>query len=297
MRFKDIELNRELKFGVEMEISNIDLSKYDLASKLRENGIEARALNSVEHSGYNSWKIERDGSLSGANTMEIVSPVLVGVDGLMDLNKVTEVLNEYNAEVNTSCGVHVHHEASDLRYKDIKNVYKIYAKHEEAINGMLPKSRVNNSYAKTLKDEFEVKGESLVEIVDRVNSIEELKEEIAPESWSYYQQERYYKVNFVAYVNHGTLEFRQHSGTTDYEKLSNWIILTHLMIEKATEKKFVRMKSDSRLNKCSKEDGYVHRNYDLYKELDINGTEVAKYVGDRNKKFREQWGNNHGLTA
>ena len=34
---------------------------------------------------------------------------------------------------------------------------------------------------------------------------------------------RYYKINSHAYFRHQTIEFRQHSGTTDYEKISNWI--------------------------------------------------------------------------
>ena len=35
--------------------------------------------------------------------------------------------------------------------------------------------------------------------------------------------DRYYKVNVMSYNNHRTIEFRQHSGTTEYEKIKNWI--------------------------------------------------------------------------
>jgi hypothetical protein len=34
---------------------------------------------------------------------------------------------------------------------------------------------------------------------------------------------RYYKINGHAYFRHQTIEFRQHSGTTDYTKISMWI--------------------------------------------------------------------------
>ena len=33
---------------------------------------------------------------------------------------------------------------------------------------------------------------------------------------------RYFKVNHLAYNRHQTIEFRQHQGTTDFEKISNW---------------------------------------------------------------------------
>ena len=43
--------------------------------------------------------------------------------------------------------------------------------------------------------------------------------------------DRYFKVNPVAYRRHNTIEFRQHSGTTDYEKMSNWIEFLKSLIE------------------------------------------------------------------
>jgi hypothetical protein len=34
---------------------------------------------------------------------------------------------------------------------------------------------------------------------------------------------RYYKINPISYLRHGTIEFRQHQGSTSYEKISKWI--------------------------------------------------------------------------
>ena len=36
---------------------------------------------------------------------------------------------------------------------------------------------------------------------------------------------RYYKINFQAFATHGTIEFRQHSGTLDADKAANWVRL------------------------------------------------------------------------
>ena len=34
---------------------------------------------------------------------------------------------------------------------------------------------------------------------------------------------RYFKVNACSYARHQTIEFRQHQGSTDFEKISNWV--------------------------------------------------------------------------
>ncbi|KAA3846594.1 amidoligase enzyme, partial [Bacteroides ovatus] len=38
-----------------------------------------------------------------------------------------------------------------------------------------------------------------------------------------FNNDRYHKVNFEAYSRHRTVEFRQHSGTTNFTKMENWI--------------------------------------------------------------------------
>ncbi len=34
---------------------------------------------------------------------------------------------------------------------------------------------------------------------------------------------RYFKINPKSYARHNTIEFRQHSGTVEFEKISNWV--------------------------------------------------------------------------
>jgi hypothetical protein len=42
---------------------------------------------------------------------------------------------------------------------------------------------------------------------------------------------RYYKINGHAYFRHQTIEFRQHSGTTDYTKMSMWIQFLEALVK------------------------------------------------------------------
>ena len=42
---------------------------------------------------------------------------------------------------------------------------------------------------------------------------------------------RYFKLNVQAYWRHKTAEFRQHSGTVEYQKIANWVLFTSRLIE------------------------------------------------------------------
>jgi hypothetical protein len=44
-------------------------------------------------------------------------------------------------------------------------------------------------------------------------------------------ENRYLNFNVAAYAQHGTIEFRQHSGTLNPEKISNWVRFTELFMD------------------------------------------------------------------
>ena len=44
-------------------------------------------------------------------------------------------------------------------------------------------------------------------------------------------QTRYFKINPQSYSRHNTIEFRQHSGTIEFEKVSNWITFLHNLVD------------------------------------------------------------------
>lgn len=88
---------------------------------------------------------------------------------------------------------------------------------------------------------------------------------------------RYKKVNFNTYPVYGTIEFRQHSGSIDFAKISNWVLLTHLMMQRAEGKKVTVTEARAKKWQISS----AHTMFDFYRELGINGSEIAEYVRGR----------------
>lgn len=203
-------------FGVEIEfLATID--RNELQNKCRELGVNCyvESYNHIDNDDY--WKIVTDSSCG----YEIVSPRLKGHDGLAQIEKVCNALNQLGAKVNKNCGLHVHHDARDFTVNTFKNILNIYVRYEKVFDTMMPQSRRanNNTFCRTMiKDDVQ----------ETLNKIKNCKTVYDLTCGLYYS--RYGKVNLQSYTLHGSIEFRQHSGTTDAEKIINWVVLTQAIV-------------------------------------------------------------------
>ena len=205
-----------MKFGIEIEFyspKNITSTLDTLKRKIR--GIQ------IAHSYGSNWKIVRDGSLADINdfhAMELVSPVL-DTDKpthMRMVRRVCEVLQDMGSVVNNCCGLHVHIDAADLSVENIKTIFHRYTKFESMIDLMVPANRRGNNV-------YYTKGG--VNIVNNVESCE------TREALLRAFPDRYYKVNLLALQKHGTIEFRQHSGSINAETILNWVSFLTSFVE------------------------------------------------------------------
>jgi hypothetical protein len=207
------------KFGVEIEACNVD--RQTLADKLNLAGIDCR-IEGYGHENRPHWKIVSDASIYGTNSFELVSPPMTGEQGIEKLKTVCRVLNECNAKVNKTCGMHIHFDASQLTLQTWKNIFINYNRLETTIDGFMPVSRKrdNNTYCKGFGNftNFEQKIEQAMTLTD-ISYI--------------FGQNRYFKVNPQSYARHKTIEFRQHGGTVDFEKISNWIFFLDNLVTRS----------------------------------------------------------------
>lgn len=206
-----------LTFGVEIECYNVVRDIMISQARDRNINIISQGYNHTDSKTY--YKLVSDCSIQGTNPVECVSPILKGNNGLDSLKSICETLNSIDAKVNKSTGLHVHFDASKLDDKHFIRIIKNYAKIESVIDSFMPISRRgrNNTFCKTL----------LVYNFSDVTTKRDIIELIGT---------RYTKVNAEAYLRHKTIEFRQHSGTTDFEKINSWINFLRKLIQFSYEK-------------------------------------------------------------
>jgi hypothetical protein len=232
-----IRIDENRKFGVELEIL-LPHRSTTLATRMSAVNLLCET-ESYNHRTRSYWKIVTDATVSsetGFYAMELVSPPLKGLDGLRQLETACKVLKELGAKVNRSCGFHVHHDASDLVFEDWKSIIKSYIKYEDTIDLLMAPSRRGNGnqWCRSLKGSYAGQSvEALWARVDSAYDIYHLRNMFGT---------RYVKLNLEASTVHGTVEYRQHGGTTNFAKMAAWIALTQGFVTSAVQGKPVRGK-------------------------------------------------------
>lgn len=113
------------------------------------------------------------------------------------LKRLCKFINEKGGSVNKTCGLHVHLDQRDVigtrrldtRIKRLKAALPV-------LSQMVSNSRRNNDYCK-------------LGVSRRMG------------------ENRYYAINLCSLDKHKTIEIRLHSGTTDYNKIINWVDLLY----------------------------------------------------------------------
>lgn len=199
------------RFGVEIEcigpINNLVAAGAAIELDIRTTG--------YTHQTTPYWKIVGDGSLRysgsrvGFSTLELVSPILQGDDGRESLKKACEALLVVEAIVNSSCGLHVHHDATHMTLPVMKRLARNYYRAQKAIDKLVSHSRRSAMEAQYCHPIYSGELDQIL----GATTIGAITGYIS----------RYKTLNLVAYSSHKTVEFRQHQGTTDFKKILNWV--------------------------------------------------------------------------
>lgn len=202
--------NRYFTFGVEMECFNVD--REHIKAELFNGGIPSVIMGYNHTDQKEAYKLGSDGSIQGNLSCEVVSPILTN---FTSLKNVCGVLNRNGAEVNQSCGLHVHFGVANFSCHQIIKLVLDYNKIQNIVDSFMPRSRRNNRYCGHLT-RYEIA---------RLNELYNLPEnEISMERVINCVGERYRTINVHSYLTHKTIEFRQHNGTTNYLKIRAWVL-------------------------------------------------------------------------
>ena len=196
-------MNNERAFGIEIEF--VGAMRGDVANYMRRHHVACK-VEGYNHTNQSYWKIVTDASVRSAGAynqgFELVSPKLYGQDGLDQLKVACDALLSAGAIVNKSCGLHVHHDASDYNSNQFESIFNWYKKFEDSIDTMMPKSRRGS-------------GKQYIASLQNI-------------SFSRIYDTRYYKLNLNSYHTHGTIEF---------DKISNWVLFTQMAMQKCAKRK------------------------------------------------------------
>jgi hypothetical protein len=110
------------------------------------------------------------------------------------ISRVCGVLEKLNANVNKTCGLHVH---LDMRNDNVSSAFNNLVSAQNILYQMIPQSRRTNTYCKKTLTKDYVKARR--------------------------SSDRYVGINPMSFSRHSTIEVRLHSGTTNYTKIINFV--------------------------------------------------------------------------
>jgi len=207
----------EITFGVEIECY------VPITSAIQPGGYHSGLPCSLFPTG---WTVQHDGSLQtrrrGYRAVEVVSPILKGIDGLHQIKAVLAVLNSetINASVNDRCGFHVHvGVGSDLEL--VRKLTFLVANHEKAIYATTgTKNRERGTYS--------------APIAARQQGYRFEQGTLGTAA-----ADRYRSLNLQNLVTRSkpTVEFRAFAGTLNFEKIVGYVRLAVGMVERAAKAK------------------------------------------------------------
>lgn len=202
-------------FGVEMETYNcrdIDFKAKAQAHGIKAHGSQLRSFYNHEDS-KDSYKCVYDSSIDGVYALECVSPIL-NEDGFESLEKACQALRESGAKVNKSCGLHVHIGAAHLTGEQYVNVFNNYKMLENVIDSFMAESRRGNNsrWCRSIKTFDFNNCNSVRDVLNKMDG-------------------RYYKVNPQSFSRHSTIEFRQHQGSINFEKIQHRVRFCANLVE------------------------------------------------------------------
>eukprot|EP00545_Synedropsis_sp_CCMP1620_P002818 CAMPEP_0119003338 /NCGR_PEP_ID=MMETSP1176-20130426/504_1 /TAXON_ID=265551 /ORGANISM="Synedropsis recta cf, Strain CCMP1620" /LENGTH=480 /DNA_ID=CAMNT_0006954931 /DNA_START=18 /DNA_END=1460 /DNA_ORIENTATION=+ len=233
-----IKMPGNQNFGIELELSSDPgVDPQDVANGMPQNAghvyvVENYRQGREDYSG--GWKIVPDSSIvcnrnmPACNKFELVSRVLQGGMGLSEVAAVVRSMETIHPKlkVNKSMGFHVHIDVEGLSFEQIKKVCQNFIKYEAVMDSFMPRSRRDGSpecdqfFKSNRRSVNPVQFEpqqchytlancyDLATLADLMNG-----------------DGRYYKLNLQNLVTgrQPTIEFRQHSATLNYEKISAWV--------------------------------------------------------------------------
>jgi hypothetical protein len=221
------------------------------------------------------WKVVSDGSIQceargGRNasrlySVEVVSPICKYED-MERIQEIVRQLRQAGAKVNSSCGIHIHVDASRHTAQTLRNIVNIMASKEDLLYKTLKVQIGREYYCKKADLRF------LDQLNNRppktMEALERLWYDGASRRHTHYDTSRYHALNLHSVFSKGTVEFRMFNSTLHAGEVKSYIQLCLAISNQA-----LVQKSASRSRTQSDNEKYTFRTWLL--RLGLIGEEFA----------------------
>lgn len=210
--------------------------------------IRANALKAIGDTLPHEAGLGGDSSIQGGAGVEVQSPKLQGGRGEEFVTRVASVFKSVKAQVNESCGMHIHLDAAGFiphsrkdHPKALVELWKAHLVFEDVIFSLLPFNRRLNHFCRPMRDYFKI---SELESIQTMFDAEKLwyKQQdgnsIRSEKQHHHHASRYFGVNLHSLFGSKNLELRHHTGTLNAKKVLHWANLHALIMDAAVAGKF-----------------------------------------------------------
>lgn len=198
-------------FGVEIECYNAP--RQTLLAAANRQGLAMRSESYNHDDNRHYYKLVHDGSIRGTDPVECVSPILQGDNsGFDSLKACCDALNEIGAMVNKSTGLHIH-VGGNITEQQYCNTFVNYYYLESVVDTFMAPSRHDAHYASSLHNSQHRRNVNAERLLNATTFVD---------VWYAMNGNRYFKINCDSWQRHNTIEFRQHGGTTNYDKIKMW---------------------------------------------------------------------------
>lgn len=170
-----------------------------------------------------------DGSV--LDGFEINTPPMNGDVFVYAAQNISEALIAAQAKSNAKSSVHVHIGCTDMSYYDIRHLVMLYGRLESGLYSIIDPRRFSADYSKpcggrellTLLDNPLTARTDLIEMVYNKAPDRTIRDQAHRKTPS--TAGRYWGLNLHSWFHRGTVEFRAHHGTVQWEKMVGWSML------------------------------------------------------------------------
>lgn len=175
-----------------------------------------------------SHSVVGDGSIESSRGFEINTAPAQGDRFIEMIEELCGALNKEKARVTQRCGYHVHVDARDFNFWDVRRLCLLYKKIEGALFECVSHSRRTNNFCVACSDSLgpiandsRAPKRGYVASLYNTTNMRQLQEMKSDK----YAQCRYWALNLHSWNYRGTIESRLHQGTTNARKVWAWGVL------------------------------------------------------------------------